>query len=192
MIGLSNEKKSSKDKIIDTASYLFQTQGYHATGLNQITQDSGAPKGSLYYYFPNGKEELASVAVNRTADIVARQIEDGLNEYSDPVEAIKQFIINLANAYEQGEAKQGLPVASVALETAHTSEVIRKSCLEAYEKWHGVFSKKLMEAGFTKEKANELGLVINAMIEGAFIIVVTKKDSEPLRQIASYISHIIK
>lgn len=189
---LSDQKKSSKDKIIETASHLFKTQGYHATGLNQITQESGAPKGSLYYYFPNGKEELASVAVDQTAGIVARQIQEGLNVYEDPIEAIQQFIINLADEFEKCQTKQGLPVASVALETAHTSEMIRLSCQQAYEKWHEVFANKLINAGYEPKKALELGLVINAMIEGAFINVLTKKDSEPLRQIARYIPNILK
>lgn len=189
---MSEQKKSSKDKIIDTASRLFQTQGYHATGLNQITQESGAPKGSLYYYFPNGKEELTSVAVGRTADLVAIRIQEGLKDVEDPIEAIQQFIINLADQFENRETKQGLPVASVALETAHSSEIIRESCQEAYEKWHKIFAEKLIDAGYEQEKALELGLVINAMIEGAFIIVITKKDSEPLRQIAHYIPNILK
>ncbi|WP_281248924.1 TetR/AcrR family transcriptional regulator [Bacillus alkalicellulosilyticus] len=193
MIVISIPRKSSKDKIIDTASRLFQRQGYHATGLNQITQESGAPKGSLYYYFPNGKEELASVAVGRTVDLVAKRIQDGLKRYDDPIEAIQQFIFNLATEFEEDfEKKQGLPVASVALETAHTSEVIRQRCQQAYEKWHDIFAQKLIEGGVEQEKATELGLVINAMIEGAFIIVITKKDSEPLRQIARYIPNLLK
>ncbi|WP_100372061.1 TetR/AcrR family transcriptional regulator [Bacillus sp. FJAT-45037] len=187
---MSESKKSSKDKIIDTASRLFQKQGYYATGLNQIIQESGAPKGSLYYYFPNGKEELASVAVGRTADLVTMRIQEGLKDYDDPIEAIQQFILNLANAFKSYETKQGLPVASVALETAQTSEVIRQSCQQAYEKWHEVFAKKLVESGFEEKKALELGLVINAMIEGAFIIVITTKDCEPLRQIARYIPNL--
>ncbi|MFV8828535.1 TetR/AcrR family transcriptional regulator [Alkalihalobacterium sp. APHAB7] len=184
---MSEQKKSSKEKIIETASRLFQTQGYHATGLNQITKESGSPKGSLYYYFPEGKEQLASVAVERTAELVSNRIKEGLKKSKDPAEAIQNFINDLADAFENRESQQGLPVAAVALETAHSSEVIRLSCQKAYETWHQVFAEKLLDSGFEKEKALELGLVINAMIEGAFINVFTKKDSEPLRQIARYI-----
>ncbi len=58
---------STRDHIIDTTSQLLEQQGYFATGLNQIVQESGAPKGSLYYYFPEGKEELTAEAIERSA-----------------------------------------------------------------------------------------------------------------------------
>ncbi len=52
-----------KDNIVVAAMSLFRRQGYASTGLNQILQESGAPKGSLYHYFPGGKEQLGLAAV---------------------------------------------------------------------------------------------------------------------------------
>lgn len=51
---------TTRDQIIETTCELLEAYGYHATGLNQILTKSGTPKGSLYYYFPEGKEELTS------------------------------------------------------------------------------------------------------------------------------------
>ena len=45
-------KMNTREKILTTAAFLFQKNGYHATGLNEIIKESGTPKGSLYYYFP--------------------------------------------------------------------------------------------------------------------------------------------
>jgi TetR/AcrR family transcriptional repressor of lmrAB and yxaGH operons len=59
-----SEKINTKEKFIETASRLFEIKGYNATGLNEILSESGAPKGSLYYHFPKGKEQLALEAVN--------------------------------------------------------------------------------------------------------------------------------
>ena len=53
-------KTNTKDIFIDTASSLFANQGYHATGISEILKKSNAPKGSLYYYFPQGKEQTCS------------------------------------------------------------------------------------------------------------------------------------
>ena len=48
----------AKRKVVETTRTLMQTQGYNATGLNQIIKVSGTPKGSLYHYFPGGKVRL--------------------------------------------------------------------------------------------------------------------------------------
>ncbi|WP_307725250.1 TetR/AcrR family transcriptional regulator, partial [Halolactibacillus halophilus] len=61
---------------------FFQTQGYHATGLNQIVKESGVPKDSLYYHFPGGKEELALESIRLTQAFVLEKIKDGLNSSS--------------------------------------------------------------------------------------------------------------
>jgi TetR/AcrR family transcriptional repressor of lmrAB and yxaGH operons len=55
-------------RLLGTAADLFQRQGYHGTGLNQILAESGAPKGSLYHYFPEGKEALAAAALGRSGE----------------------------------------------------------------------------------------------------------------------------
>ena len=48
---------TTRQQIVEKTSALLERQGYHATGLNQIVAESETPRGSLYYYFPHGKEE---------------------------------------------------------------------------------------------------------------------------------------
>jgi TetR/AcrR family transcriptional repressor of lmrAB and yxaGH operons len=50
----------ARDKALATAETLFRSQGFAATGLAQIISESGAPKGSFYFHFPGGKDQLAA------------------------------------------------------------------------------------------------------------------------------------
>lgn len=185
-------KENSKEKIIKTASRLFQLQGYHATGLNQITKESGAPKGSLYYHFPDGKEQLAIESVQLTAVFVSKQIESGLKKSTDPIEAIQAFITDMAERFEEVNCSDGIPIAAVALETSLISEPLRESCQLAYQKFQSAFTEKLIQSGYEEKRAIELGIVINSMIEGAFLISFTTGKSEPLFLVAKQIPVLLK
>ncbi|MBB6453229.1 TetR/AcrR family transcriptional repressor of lmrAB and yxaGH operons [Salirhabdus euzebyi] len=181
------DKVSSKDKLIKTASRLFQLQGYHATGLNQITKESGAPKGSLYYHFPNGKEELAIESVRLTAKFVTNRMNASLRKKDDPVEAIQQFIVELVEEFKQERRTDGVPIAAVALETALVSEPLREECRLAYESFQNVFTNKLIASGYDEKKAKELGVVIHSMIEGSFLTSFTAGNVDALLVISKQI-----
>ncbi|MCL6572296.1 MAG: TetR/AcrR family transcriptional regulator [Bacillus sp. (in: Bacteria)] len=187
-----NGKENSKDKLLKTASKLFQMQGYHATGLNQITKESGAPKGSLYYHFPDGKEELAVEAVKLTSQIIGERIKVGLDGYDDSVAAIQNLIITMAKGFFQGGNTEGVPIATVALETSVMSELLRETCNSAYLSWEKLFANKMEKSGFPPDKALELSIVINAMIEGAFILSLTRRNSEPLLMVAKQVPFLLK
>ena len=96
-----SNKNQSREKILQAATRLFHLNGYHATGLNQILQESGAPKGSLYYHFPNGKEQLAAEAIQLSGQIIAADIRTRLNAFDDPIEAIQYNIQLIAEQFNQ-------------------------------------------------------------------------------------------
>ncbi|HEU5448348.1 MAG TPA: TetR/AcrR family transcriptional regulator, partial [Acidimicrobiia bacterium] len=51
---------STRDRIVAAAAQLYGRYGYTGVGLKQVAAESGAPIGSLYHFFPGGKEELAA------------------------------------------------------------------------------------------------------------------------------------
>lgn len=185
---MSKTSSPARSKIVETTSKLFQLQGFHATGLNQIVKESNAPKGSLYHYFPGGKEELACEAVRCTRDHIAERIRESLAKIDDPILAIQAMIKEMAGGFSQSSCHQGVPVAAVVLETAITSELIREACQEAYETWCQIFTDKLLKDGFSRERAEALGRLINAMIEGA---VITRQDHQVLLDVAEQIPVIL-
>lgn len=193
-----DENISTKDRIINTATRLFQLQGYHATGLNQILKESNAPKGSLYYYFPKGKEELALECINLTNVFVERTIREGLSKIDDPIESIKNSIEEIVGNINSDEdeklsikSNKKVSINLFALETYATNETLRKACESAFNAWQNVYTEKLLEGGFNKEKAEALGMVVQTMVEGAIIMSLTTKSDEPILRIAEQIPYVL-
>src|SRR6202790_5562566 len=60
----------SKEKTLAAAAKLFRQQGYHGTALHDILKAAGSPRGSLYFHFPGGKEEIGVAAIALYAEAV--------------------------------------------------------------------------------------------------------------------------
>jgi TetR/AcrR family transcriptional regulator, lmrAB and yxaGH operons repressor len=182
---------TARDQIIETTCDLLEKQGYHATGLNQIVKESGAPKGSLYYYFPDGKEEITEAAIARAGTVTAERIRMNLAKHDDPAEAVRTFIHAIASAVEMSGYRTGGPLQSVAMETAVSSERLNHACRDAYSELQRAFSEKLTTGGHTVERATELATFITSAIEGATILSRTYHTGDPLRRVADELGHYL-
>lgn len=188
----------TRDRIVKAATVLFQNKGYHATGLNEILRKSNAPKGSLYYYFPDGKEQLALEAINQTKIFIEKTIMERLELIQDPAESIKNSIEEMADNLNAGEdeklsfrSTKKVSINLIAMETATSNETLRNACDSAFNTWQNVYAQKLIDGGFEKERAKNLSLIIQTMIEGAIIMSLTKKSDKPLIEIANQIPIIV-
>ena len=186
-----SNKLNTKDKFIETASRLFEIKGYNATGLNEILAESGAPKGSLYYHFPKGKEQLALESINLAGEKIKNKIKDSLDKIENPVEAIIYNIENIATIIDNEQKTKDISISLIALETYLTSEILRKACEEIFNSLENIYAEKLISVGMNEDKSYELGCVIAAMIEGGITLSLTKKNGNSLRLIAKQIPNLI-
>lgn len=188
---MQERSRAARERILETAARLFQRQGYHATGLNQIIQESGSPKGSLYHYFPNGKEELAVEAVLWTKQTIGEKIRLFLARRDDPVDAIQALIRATAQSVSDIESIIPCTVSLLSLEMSLQSEPIRIACESTMDAWAALFSEKLRRI-CDDSRAQESGQLIQTLIDGALIRSLNKKDTRPLLQAADRIPLLIE
>ena len=175
-----------RQRILTTAASLLELQGYHGTGLNQIVQESATPRGSLYYYFPEGKEELVSEAVALRTEAMAEYTRQYLEQFNDPIEAICALIVEISRNISKTNCNTGAPIAAVALEASTSSERIREACADGYSRLEEVIAEKLASGEFSTEEAAALATTINASIEGATIVSRVTRDPEVLVKLANH------
>ncbi len=178
--------------ILSATGTLLETQGLHATGLNQIIQASGAPKGSLYYYYPGGKDELAEAAISAAGAQVAARIQAQLSLHAEAAEAVRLFVLAIAAQVEISEFQRGGPLLTVALETATTNERLNRACRNEYTRIHSAFAAKLLAGGWSSAHAALLATMITAAIEGGVILSRTHHSAEPLQVVAEQLATLIR
>lgn len=183
--------QSTRDQIIAATCDLLEAQGFHATGMSEIIQTSGAPRGSLYYYFPDGKEGLAAEAIARTGEAVAARIRANLTVGDCLISSFAHFADQIAAAVEGSGFRAGGPLTAVAMETATTSERLNLACRDAYNRLCGAFAEQLVGAGYEAPRAAELAEFITAAIEGGIILSRTHHSGEPLRRIGRQIGRML-
>ena len=175
-----------RQRILTTTASLLELQGYHGTGLNQIVQESATPRGSLYYYFPEGKDELASEAVALRMEAMAEYTRQSLEQFDDPIEAICALIVEISENMAKPNCNTGAPIAGVALEASTSSERLRKACADGYLRMEEVIAARLASGKFSTEEAAALATTIHASIEGAMIVSRVTRDPEVLVTLAHH------
>jgi TetR/AcrR family transcriptional regulator, lmrAB and yxaGH operons repressor len=190
-----SDSSSPRQRFLEITSKLLEQQGYHATGLNQIVAESGAPKGSLYHYFPDGKEELAADAVAMVGERLIRATVQQLERYRDPAEAARQFVLGMSKRVAERNFCGGNPVTLSALESSAQPEqmqLLAQASSQVYAELVRVFEDCLRVGGVSEPRVRALAMMIVASIEGGMILSRTLRSSEPLERIAEEVFTLIK
>ncbi|WP_026404861.1 TetR/AcrR family transcriptional regulator [Actinomadura rifamycini] len=181
----------TRARLLEAAAQLFREQGYAATGLKQITAAAEAPWGSLYHFFPRGKEQLGVETVEhsgarylRLFDLVHERTERRADESVHDVFRLS------ADALERSDWGDGCPIATVALEAATTSEPLRHACAEVFAGWRAATARRFTAEGI--EPAADLALYVLAAFEGALLLSRTTRDTTPLHVTADLVAHTIR
>lgn len=182
--------QASRARMIATAGELLQTQGYHGTGLKQILAESGAPRGSLYFHFPGGKEELVCAALHACGREWRDRLEAVIAGIDDLASAIQTVCAVLARELEESRYARGCPLATVALEQAARSPAVQKVCSDHYRGWEELIAGRILARSGDPEKARSLALVVLSAIEGALLLARTHHSTEPLDAVGAAMAEI--
>lgn len=176
--------KNHRDNLVHAALRLFRRQGYSGTGLKEILALSHAPKGSLYHYFPGGKEALGRDAVVAGGEAVARTLDTVLKTTRTGDELVRRYLFGLAESFERSRFKDGCPIATTLLEMAPDSAPIADAGRAAIEGWVERISAAYLREGMSPEEARRKATLVIAVTEGALILARASRSAEPIRTAA--------
>jgi AcrR family transcriptional regulator len=171
----------TKERILDSSAELFRRQGFTGTGVKQIAAAASAPFGSLYHFFPGGKDQLGEEVIRWSGAMylqlfvtIAREAE------GDPVGAVEAFFSGAAATLEETGYEDACPIATVALEVASTNEPLRKATADVFETWIAGAVTLLTSAGIAEGRARELALEMLCALEGAFLFSRAMRTTAPM------------
>ena len=170
--------------IVRAAATLFRRNGFAATGINEIAEVSGAPKGSLYHYFPGGKDQIAEAAVRFAGAGVVATLEKLEREHDSAAAMIRAYCRLLAGWMAKSGFRDGCPIATTLLESAPQSAGMAGVGREAFAGWCAVIARALVRDGFSRVEARRLSTLAVASIEGALILARVEACAGPIEDVA--------
>jgi TetR/AcrR family transcriptional regulator, lmrAB and yxaGH operons repressor len=183
--------KDTRERMIETTAGLVHRRGFHGTSLNEILAESGAPRGSLYYHFPGGKEELVLEATRQGVAIVTQVLKEVLTDSPDPADGVCAYIEAAAHELRDSGYVFGCPVAPIVLDSPESS-ALAEVCQEALEEWHRVLSQGLGSAGIERGRAESLATMIVCGLEGGLILARARRDIAPLDAVAQELASMVR
>ena len=170
----------TKDRILDVTADLFRQYGFTGTGMKQIVAAANAPFGSLYHYFPGGKEELGVAVIHRSGEMYFELFETVVEAAPDLVSGVRDFFAGAALVLRDTDYADACPIATVALEVASRSEPLRQATAEVFESWVTRAAARLADHGVPDDRAREVAILIISALEGAFILCRASRTTKAL------------
>lgn len=157
---------------IPVLAELFREHGFAGASLSEITKRTGLGKGSLYHFFPNGKEEMARAVLDDVAGWFETNVFIPLREGEDPVEGIDAMFRSVVDFFHSG--RRVCLVGTFALDD--TRERFATEVQSYFVAWIRVLAAALKRSGFDARAARETAEDVVAGIQGALVLARSQDD----------------
>jgi TetR/AcrR family transcriptional repressor of lmrAB and yxaGH operons len=178
--------------IVDAAVKLFRRKGYSGTGLNDIVDESGSPKGSLYHYFPDGKQSIAVAAIEEAGRRVLLTLADLSRRTPKSSQVVKAHARLLGDWMGKSNFRDGCPMTTVLLELAPQDRAIAEAGRKAYAARIDFLRNLLLAEGFSPARAQSLALLCTSALQGALIQARVERSAKPLLIAAEELASLIE
>jgi AcrR family transcriptional regulator len=161
-------KTDARANAIATAQRLFRIQGYTATGLSQIIEESGTPKGSFYFHFPRGKTQLAEEAIDQYVAIrIAVLQKISANTIGDAPNFVRQIFRTFAAEMVASDFQYGCLMQNLANELPALDAELTRRVARGFVDSTEIIAAHFRRCGFDRTRASSTASALVAALEGA-------------------------
>jgi TetR/AcrR family transcriptional regulator, lmrAB and yxaGH operons repressor len=186
----STSSLSSKDRMIEAAIDLMRAYGLSGAGINDVVLQSGAPRGSLYHHFPEGKLQMAHEALAIQGDRVQSFIHQALDgERTGHAKVIALFDA-FARRVEEAQFRKSCALGCVALDLDDDTERLRAVVAQAFAAWQETIATHFQSLG--PAAAAEFASLLLTGIEGAYVRARAEHSSDAFREAGRWMAKLVR
>lgn len=158
---------------------LLRRYGANATSIDRVLAHSGAPRGSVYHYFPGGRTQLIDEAVAMAGDLMTGVIEAAMPA-EDPLAAIDGFFALWRERLMHSDFRSGCPIVAVAVDNNDDAPQLTRSAGAVFARWQAALTALLQRHGLPEDRSRRLAALVVAAEEGAVIMCRAEQSIAPM------------
>jgi TetR/AcrR family transcriptional repressor of lmrAB and yxaGH operons len=171
--------------MVRSAATLMRERGIHGVGLREIVTHSGGPRGSLGRYFPGGKTQLITEAIDVVVADLSDEVDRALTAAETFPDAIGVIVAPWRRLLIDHDFALGCPLAATVVDAADNDD-LRVHVSELLAQWQVSVADVYVKFGDPPAVADEHSTVLLAALEGALILARARRSTEPLDTVERY------
>ena len=176
----------SRDRMIAAATRLLARDGLEGTSFSTVLAESGAPRGSIYHHFPEGKDQLVREAVEE----VGRRFVTYLDSLTPatPRDAVREVTAVWRSVLESSRVTSGCAIAAVAV-AGDTGP--RAATGMVFIAWQASISALLQRSGLNRPTSDAIAPMMIASIEGALVMSRAQESLMPFDSVVAQLERLV-
>jgi TetR/AcrR family transcriptional repressor of lmrAB and yxaGH operons len=174
--------------MIEATIELMRGSGLNGAGINEIVRESAAPKGSVYHFFPAGKQQIVSEALADYSGRVMQFIDTALSSRRTPGQKVRALFDAFARRVEAGHYRRSCAFGAVCLDLDADLDDLRIVVADAFDDWQVLIARHF-DLGDASRTRSFAGLVLTA-IEGAYIRARAERSSRPFHEAGTWLAEL--
>ncbi|MCU1364336.1 MAG: TetR-family transcriptional regulator [Acidimicrobiaceae bacterium] len=182
-------ENESRANMVRSAASLISEHGVNATSFSDVLADSGAPRGSIYHHFPEGKKQLTEEAMALTSERVLTYLRSGVG--TTPLEVLDHFVSLWRAVVVSTKATRGCAIAGVAVDGPDEGVDLMRKARDIFRSWASLLAEQLRAVGLASDDAHDVARTSLATMEGALILCRVEGNVEPLDVAAKQLRSLV-
>jgi AcrR family transcriptional regulator len=187
---VTNKRGSTRSRMLFTAAEVLREKGAAGVTIDEVLARSGAPRGSVYHHFPDGRSQLLTEALQYAGDAITAVIDDAATEGC--VALVRQFVAFWERTLAESDFAAGCPVVAAAIGSADDDPALTAIAGDIFDRWREALTRAFVADGFDDADAGSLAVTCIASLEGAVVLCRSTRKADPLREVAQQVEFLIK
>ncbi|MGH3524386.1 MAG: TetR/AcrR family transcriptional regulator [Mycobacterium sp.] len=185
-----SKRGDTRTNMLISAAEVMRERGAAGVTIDEVLTRSGAPRGSVYYHFPDGRNQILTEALQYAGDLITADIDAAAGRGA--MVLLRQFVEFWERLLADSDFNAGCPVVAAAIGSATDEVRLTAEAGQIFERWRTALTRAIVADGLPESDADSLAVMSIAALEGAVVLCRSTRSTDPMRKVHEQLEFLIK